>query len=109
MKQLLKKAKVITILILTLSLIGCEEDDNNYPIVVAGFTYTLNEDTGAVTFINISKNANTYEWDFGDESSSTLINPVKVFPNGTYNITLKAKNVAGASDSYKYRRNSRIN
>ena len=101
MKQLLKKAKVITILILTLSLIGCEEDDNNYPIVVAGFTYTLNEDTGAVTFINISKNANTYEWDFGDESSSTLINPVKVFPNGTYNITLKAKNVAGASDSYK--------
>ena len=101
MKQLLKKATAITILILTLSLMGCEEDENNYPIVVAGFTYTLNEDTGAVTFINISENANTYEWDFGDESSSTLINPVKVFPNGTYTTTLKAKNVAGASDSFE--------
>ena len=101
MKQLIKRVKQISVLILIISLMGCEEDENNYPIVVAGFTYTLNADTGTVTFINISENANTYEWDFGDESSSTLINPVKVFTNGTYTITLKAKNVAGASDSFE--------
>ncbi|MDX5585278.1 MAG: carbohydrate binding domain-containing protein [Aureibaculum sp.] len=101
MKKLIRTFKQISILILAITFLGCEDDEAVLPQVIAGFTYTLNEDTGAVTFINISENANTYEWDFGDESSSTLINPVKVFPNGTYTTTLKAKNVAGASATFE--------
>ena len=100
MKQFLKRAKQISILFLAISLIGCEDDDVVLPKVVAGFTYTLNADTGTVIFINISENGNTYEWNFGDESTSTEINPVKTYPNGTYTITLKAKNSSGASDTF---------
>jgi hypothetical protein len=101
MKQLLKKAKAITILILMLSLIGCDNDDNNFPKVIAGFTYTLNADTGTVTFINTSENSGSYTWDFGDGGTSNEINPIKTYANGTYTVTLKASNASGASATFE--------
>ncbi|MEW4922329.1 carbohydrate binding domain-containing protein [Algibacter sp. 2305UL17-15] len=101
MKKLMSTFKYISILIVALAFVGCEEDDAVLPKVEAGFTYTLNVNTGTVTFINISENANAYEWDLGDGTSSTLINPVKTYANGTYTIVLKAKNVAGAFDTFE--------
>jgi len=101
MKKLLRTFKQIAVLILAIAFIGCEDDDVVLPKVVAGFTYTVNIDTGTVMFINISENANTYVWDFGDNSTSTLNNPIKTFGNGTYTIVLNATNVSGASDVYQ--------
>ncbi|MGZ0015770.1 carbohydrate binding domain-containing protein [Yeosuana sp. AK3] len=102
MKKFIKIAKNLFILVLVLSLTGCEDNDNNnFPIIEAGFTHTINQDTGTVTFINISTQATNYIWDFGDETNSTLINPVKTYPNGTYTVVLKASNVAGASDTFE--------
>ncbi len=101
MKQLMKTFKYISILILTLSFLGCEDDETVLPRVLAGFTYTIDIDTGTVTFINISENANTYKWAFGDGSNSTLIDPVKVYENGTYTVSLVANNIAGASDTFE--------
>ncbi|MDO5978887.1 PKD domain-containing protein [Flavivirga spongiicola] len=101
MKKLLGTLKQIAVLILAIAFIGCEDDDVVLPKVVAGFTYTVNIDTGTVTFINISENANTYTWDFGDNSTSTLNNPIKTYENGTYTVVLNANNVAGASDVFQ--------
>lgn len=101
MKKLMSTFKYISILILALSFVGCEEDDVVLPQVEAGFTYTLNVDTGTVTFINISENGDNYEWDLGDGTSTTLINPVNTYANGTYTIVLEAKNVSGASDTFQ--------
>jgi hypothetical protein len=102
MKNLIKIAKKISILVLVVSLFGCtDDDDNKYPVLEAGFTYTINIDTGTVTFINISSQATNYSWDFGDDTSSNLINPVKTYPNGTYTVILRATNVAGASDTFE--------
>ena len=102
MKQLLKKVKQISMLLLVISLIGCENDDDNYPEVIAGFTYKIETtDTSTVTFINTSVNSRNYFWTFGDETSSTLINPVKTYTAGEYIVTLKATNVAGASDTFE--------
>ncbi|TYA84325.1 PKD domain-containing protein [Seonamhaeicola marinus] len=101
MKKIMKTFKYISVLILALAFIGCEEDDVVLPKVIAGFTYTVDIDNGVVTFINISENANTYTWNFGDGTSSTLINPVKAYENGTYTITLNANNVAGASNVFE--------
>jgi len=100
MKLLLKKARSISIFILAISLMGClDDDENKLPKVVSGFTQTIDEDTGTTTFINISTNANTYLWDFGDEETSTEINPVKSYAAaGTYTVTLTATNLAGLSD-----------
>ncbi len=100
MKQLFKNAKYIFIFVLALSYVGCEDVENLFPTVTSAFTYTVNEETGTVTFINISEDARTYLWDFGDGATSTEINPIKSYSeSGTYTVTLKALNEAGASDT----------
>ena len=100
MKNLFQTIKKVSLLILAISFIGCDDDEAVLPQLKAGFTHTINVDTGTVTFINTSVNASTYAWDFGDESTSTLINPVNVYANGTYLVVLKSSNVAGASDIF---------
>ena len=73
MKNLFKKIKQVSILILAISFIGCDDDDAVLPKLTAGFTHTINADTGTVTFINTSTNASMYAWDFGDETSSVVL------------------------------------
>ena len=99
MKQLIQKVKLISILLLVISFVGCENDDVELPKVISGFTHTINAETGTVTFINTSVNSRNYFWSFGDGTSSTEINPIKTYPAGEYLVTLKATNVAGASDT----------
>lgn len=101
MKLLLKNIKIISILILAISFLGCEDDDTLLPEVISSFSFTLNEDTGTVTFLNISEKARTYLWDFGDGTSSTEINPIKTYTSGTYTIVLTASNTAGASNTFE--------
>ena len=101
MKLLLKNIKIISILILAISFLGCEDDDTLLPEVISSFSFTLNEDTGTVTFLNISEKARTYLWDFGDGTSSTEINPIKTYTSGTYTIVLTASNTAGASSTFE--------
>ena len=101
MKKLIRTFKQISILFLAIAFFGCEEDDAALPKVVANFTYTLDANTGVVTFINTSEKANTYMWDFGDNTTSTEINPVKKYATGTYTVKLKAKNVSGASNTFE--------
>lgn len=104
MKQLIEiKKKFWLFLILIVSLFGCDDDENvTLPEVVASFvTETINQETGTVTFKNLSEKADRYLWDFGDSTSSTEINPIKTYPTGIYNVTLIAYNVAGAKDTFQ--------
>ncbi|MDJ0646271.1 MAG: PKD domain-containing protein [Flavobacteriaceae bacterium] len=102
MKELIKKTKIVWLLILAISFFGCEDDDDaNLPEIVASFVQAINEDTGVVTFINLSENADSYTWDFGDGTTSTEINPTKVYPTGNYTVVLTAKNTAGASNTFE--------
>ena len=102
MKLVLKNSKLIVFFLMAITYAGCTEDFVELPKITAGFTYTLNENTGTVEFINISENATTYSWDFGDEAPlvsaliSSDINPIKSYLNGTYTVILKAMNAAGA-------------
>ncbi len=85
MKNLIEMSRLFSFLFLAVSAVtflGCEDDDAELPEVTAGYTYTLNEDTGAVTFFNTSENASQYVWDFGDGRSTTEINPIRAFGTG---------------------------
>ena len=103
MKDLLRKAKVLSAFILVLAFLGCEEDDEGTPLpeVVAGFTFDQIQSSGTVSFINISENAESFAWDFGNGTTSTEIEPTVTFESGTYTVSLTATNVAGASDTFE--------
>lgn len=102
MKYIIKQTKILVLLVLAVSFSGCEDDDVVLPKVDAGFTHTINQASGAVTFINTSTNADNYSWSFGDNTDeSSEINPTKVYASGTYTIVLTATNVAGASATFE--------
>ncbi len=102
MGRFIKKSKAIWLLVMAVVFLGCEDDDDaNLPQVVASFAQTISEDTGRVSFLNLSENADSYTWDFGDGTSSTEINPIKTFPTGNYTVVLTAKNTAGAENTFE--------
>ena len=101
MNTLYKFAKLIMFASMAIFVAGCKEEDEEegLPKVIAGFTYSVNVNTGTVTFINTSTDATKYLWNFGNETTSTEINPIKTFVSGTYNVKLKASNASGASNT----------
>jgi len=103
MKDLFRNARILSLIVLVLAFFGCEDDDEGttLPAVTAGFTFEAIPSTGTVSFINISENADTFEWDFGNGTTSTEINPTVTFASGTYTVSLTATNVAGASDTFE--------
>lgn len=93
----MKCFKAIALLFISIAFIGCSEDDEVVgQELSAGFTQTINQNTGTVSFINTSSNATTYTWDFGDGSFSNVINPVKTYSSGgSYVVVLQVSNDEG--------------
>lgn len=65
-------------------------------------TFTVSTSTGiaplSVTFSNTSTGASSYNWTFGDPTSSTAASPVHVFNTaGTYTVTLTASGAGGSA------------
>lgn len=93
-----KSIKIVSFLFIFLSLIGCESDNDlenevENKILTANYTYVKEASPGLVAFINTSEAADSYEWDFGDGTSSTLKNPTKTFAEtGEYLVTLTSRN-----------------
>jgi PKD repeat protein len=78
---------------------------------IAGFSWTGNEGSAPITvqFINLSENADQFEWNFDDGGTSTESDPQHTF----YNSSSKPKNfnvVLKATDSYSglFQRRSRV-
>ena len=76
------------------------------PVVLktsAGFTYSPSQNLTApvkITFINTSKNAASYKWDFGDGTSSADANPTKEFTKtGTFTVKLTATGSSNTDES----------
>jgi PKD repeat protein len=54
----------------------------------------------SVAFLNNSKNASSFFWDFGDGTSTTEKNPTHIYADfKVYNVTLIAKNNLGCTDT----------
>lgn len=101
MKHLIKGINLLALVILAFTFSGCEKDEEVVPKLEVIFTKTINQDTGTVTFINASSNADSFNWDFGDGTSSTEINPVKVYETGTYTVVLTGTSSSGESKTYE--------
>ena len=97
--------------LLLTSISGCEFSTNitsaicATPAPIASFTMNpsvISNDQEAINFINGSDNADSYLWDFGNGTTSDLINPSQNFNVNEegYQITLTAYNNEGCTDSY---------
>lgn len=101
-----KTTKIYSLLILLISFVSCdlssEDGINLNGELKANYTFVKETEAGTVTFINTSNNADSFEWDFGDGTSSTTISPTKVYTEtGEYLVKLTAKNnLTGQSNSF---------
>lgn len=65
---------------------------------IASFRYTISGLT--VSFINESQYATSYFWDFGDNQTSTEVNPTHTYTmSGPYIVQLRAMNPGGSDDT----------
>lgn len=75
---------------------------SNLPVVSFTVTRTSGNWPLAVKFNNTTTNANRFRWNFGDNTSSSLKNPVKIYKKpGLYSVTLVATNNYGSSSLTK--------
>jgi len=80
---------------------SCSKNDNGNSASPpnASFIY-LNSSQFApdsVQFTNTSTNSSSWEWNFGDLGTSVFQNPLHIFYNGTFTVTLKATGPGGVS------------
>lgn len=95
MKNLIKKINLYSLAILSFVVItSCEDNEDGVTnpgasdALLARFTTATEGKT--ISFINLSENATSYMWDFGDGTSNNLVEPEKRYTNGTYTVTLTA-------------------
>jgi PKD repeat protein len=90
MKLVLSIAMIAMISLFT----ACEDDESSAPEPFANFQYEVSQDNPLeVSFTNMSENAESYNWDFGDGESSTEENPTHTYAEaGTYDVVLTATN-----------------
>jgi len=80
---------------------NCRKDED-LPEAIAGFTVSKNSAlvNETLTFSNLSENALTFKWDFGDGDVSEVANPTHVYSDaGTYIVKLTATGESGSTSS----------
>lgn len=86
-------------------LVRCSKDDapiTSVPIVSFSYSGANVSAPAAVFFTNNSYYATSYVWDFGDNQTSTLQNPIHTYTSGgVYTVELTAFGAGGMSSSSK--------
>ena len=76
--------------------------DDDDLVVTANFTY--NVECLTLNFTDMSENASSWEWDFGDSANSSLQNPSHTYAvNGIYTVVLTASGSDGSNASTEKR------
>jgi len=99
----LKQNLILTALfVFSLVLLSCEDNESGLDFVGLEARFVSDINNRTVTFNNLSNEAVSFLWDFGDGTNSTLKNPVKTYENdGTYNVSLTATNANGDQDTFQ--------
>ena len=101
------KAGFNTVTLKVVNSLGCQKIITKQNIIqlqntVADFSFSSNTgcEPTTINFNNLSTNAISYQWNFGDGSSSILQNPSHTYASaGNYHVKLVTKNTTGCSDS----------
>lgn len=101
MRFLKLKISILFVAIFSFALISCEDDDDASVVIDLEARFISTIDGRTISFINISNDAVNYSWNFGNGSTSTQIEPIVTFDNGTFTVTLTAFDVNGNSDTFQ--------
>lgn len=95
----MKYIKLLSLLLLTITLVNCSEDDE--PLLpLADFQFLV--DGSVVTFNGTVENTSSISWDFGDGATSSEEDPVYAFASpGTYNVVMTASGENGTFSESK--------
>lgn len=102
MKLFKKSLVLVSLLVVSLTQFSCDDNEVGVDFVglEARFVSEINNRT--VTFNNLSNEATSYLWVFGDGTTSTLVNPEKTYDaDGTFTVTLTATNANGQTDTFQ--------
>lgn len=81
---------------------AAELDGEPKPITNVDFSYTLSStcDNVGIRFSNVSVNADSYKWQFGDGVEASDISPTHVYPySSSFSVTLIGYNANGCNDT----------
>jgi gliding motility-associated-like protein len=68
--------------------------------VTPGFNQFVSIDDATFSFINLSQGATSYLWNFGDNSTSTAVNPIHKYEDvGSFSVMLIATSYYGCMDT----------
>jgi hypothetical protein len=100
-KKMFRLASLLIGVFFFATLFSCGKDD---PVEdpIASFRYDADEDNFLmIHFMNLSQNAETYSWNFGDGNTSTEKDPSHTYEEiGSYNVVLTATNSVGVSSTF---------
>jgi PKD repeat protein len=100
----MKSSKLLLLLSFALSFVftQCSKKDTS-PAPVADFSYSgAGLAPATVRFTNTSTGASAYQWDFGDNSTSTDSNPTHIYTKaGVYSVRLTATGGGGSHSTTK--------
>ncbi len=88
-----KVYKLIGVFLLVVYVMGCKDEDPKLPVPQVDFSVEpeIVEVGKPVIFKNLTLNASSYQWNFGDGQTSTQISPTITYEeSGTYKVTLTA-------------------
>lgn len=104
MKLLRKSLALISIVVLSALQISCENTESGIDFVDFEARFVTDIEDRTVHFTNVSTDAVSYLWDFGDSNGSSSTDPNPVFTyedDGTYTVTLTAINANGEADTFQ--------
>ena len=95
--------KSVIYIVLLLMLIACAEESTAFNSCFEYSPESLIKIGDTVFFENCSQGANSYLWDFGDGTNSTLANPIHVYKTpGSFKVNLEANSSNGSSVNTQY-------
>lgn len=102
MKFLKYKLGILCLSLLSAVIISCDDNDDDTKVINLDARFISSLNVRTVSFVNISNDAESYVWDFGNGTTSTLTEPTVTYEeNGTYTVTLSAFDVNGNFDTYQ--------